>query len=67
MYYSLLQLLSLKLDLWLAMQIVMGVAMMIGYWGWYLFGRDIIKLRWNWAHVFALIGSIGIFAALRKK
>ena len=55
MYYSLLQLLSLKLDLWLAMQIVMGAAMMIGYWGWYLFGRDIIKLRWNWAHVFALI------------
>jgi hypothetical protein len=55
MYYSLLQILSLKLDLWIAMQLVMAVAMMIGYWGWYLFGRDVIKLRWNWAHVFALI------------
>ncbi len=55
MYYSLLQLLSLKLDLWLAMQMVMAIAMVIGYWGWYLFGRDVIKLRWDFAHVFALI------------
>ena len=57
MYYSLLQLLSLKLDLWLAAQLVIGIAMLIGYWGWYLFGRDGLKMKVNWAHVFALIVS----------
>lgn len=55
MYYSLLQLLSLKLDLWIAAQLVMGIAMLIGYWGWYLFGRDVLKLSLDWSHVFSLI------------
>ncbi|MDA0376063.1 MAG: hypothetical protein O3A80_01990 [bacterium] len=55
MYYSLLQLLSLTLDLWIAAQLVMGIAMLIGYWGWYLFGRDILKMSLDWSHVFALI------------
>jgi len=55
MYYSVLQILSLNMDLWIAAQIVMALSMVIGYWGWYLFGRDILKLKFNWAHVFALI------------
>ena len=55
MYYSVLQLLSLHFDVWIAMQLAMGIAMVVGYFGWYLFGRDVISLRWNIAHVFALV------------
>lgn len=55
MYYSVLQILSLNLDLWIAAQLVICGAMLIGYWGWYLFGRDVLQMKFNWAHVLALI------------
>ncbi len=55
LYYSLLQFLVLFLDLWLATQISMAVAMIAGYAGWYLFGRDVLKLPLHFAHVLALI------------
>ncbi len=57
MYYSVLQFLSLHLDLWIASQITIGAAMLIGYLGWYLFGRDVLKMNLHWSHVFALIIS----------
>ncbi len=54
-YYSLLQFLVLFLDLWLATQIAMAVFMIAGYVGWYLFGRDVLRLPLHFAHVLALI------------
>ena len=55
MYYSLQQVLVLFLDLWLAMQITIITSMLIGYIGWYRFGRDLVRLSLPWAHVLALI------------
>lgn len=55
MYYSLPQLLFLFTDFWSSVQISIIVAMLLGYLGWYLSGRDILKLSSAWGHVFALI------------
>ncbi|OGJ54545.1 hypothetical protein A2880_00860 [Candidatus Peribacteria bacterium RIFCSPHIGHO2_01_FULL_49_38] len=55
MFYSLQQLLSGFLDVWTAVRLTILTSMFIGYIGWYRFGREIIRLRMHWAHVFALI------------
>ena len=55
LYYSLPQLLSLFLDLWVTVRLSMLFAMVAGYAGWYRFGRDLIRLAPAWAHVLALI------------
>lgn len=54
-YYSLPQLLSLFLSLWTAVQLSIVCAMVVGYIGWYRFGRDVSRLPAVWAHVLALI------------
>ncbi len=56
MFYSLPQFLTIAgMDLWRASQLSMIIAMSVGYFGWYLFGRDIVRLNKQWSHVFALI------------
>lgn len=55
--FSLLQLLSMTMDLWTAAQVSMLVMLMIGYAGWYRVGRDLLRLEKSWAHTFALIIS----------
>ena len=55
MYYSLPQLFSFFFDLWHAVQLSFVVAIIIGYWGWFRFGKDIVRLPSPWAHTLALI------------
>jgi len=57
MYYSLQQILTLLMDVWMAVQVTIGISMILGYIGWYRFGRDLVKLNVHWAHVLALIVS----------
>src|SRR3989338_2812294 len=55
MYYSLPQLFSFFFDLWHAVQLSFVVAIIVGYWGWFRFGKDIVRLPSPWAHTLALI------------
>lgn len=56
LFYSFPQFLAIAgMDLWRASQLSILVSMVLGYFGWYLFGRDVIKLNKQWSHVFALI------------
>jgi len=56
MFYSLPQMLAIAgTDLWRASQLSILFAMILGYFGWYLFGRDILRFKTEWSHVFALI------------
>ncbi|HCI03325.1 TPA: hypothetical protein DE059_00180 [Candidatus Peribacteria bacterium] len=56
LFYSLPQFLVIAgMDIWRASQLSMLLTMSVGYFGWYLFGKDIIKLNKQWSHVFALI------------
>ncbi len=55
MYYSLPQLLTLILDPWWAIQLSVGAALLLGYAGWYRFGRDVLLLETSWAHPLALV------------
>lgn len=55
MFYSLPQFLSLLLDPWLAAQFSMFFVLLAGYAGWYLFGRDALRLSCAAAHVLALV------------
>ncbi|MEI8230844.1 MAG: hypothetical protein WCG83_06965 [Candidatus Peregrinibacteria bacterium] len=61
MYYSPVQLLSLILDPWIAIQLVICAALIVGYWGWYLFGRDVLSLPPQWSHFLALVISANGF------
>jgi len=55
LYYSLPQLFSLFLDLWVAARISIVLMIIAGYAGWYRFGRDIVRLSLPWSHIFALV------------
>ncbi|MDP7247274.1 MAG: hypothetical protein QF741_01475, partial [Candidatus Peribacteraceae bacterium] len=56
LFYSLPQFLAIAgMDIWRASQLSMFASMILGYFGWYLFGRDIVRLNKQWSHVFALI------------
>lgn len=57
MYYSLPQLLTLFLDVWLAVKLTIIISMAIAYVGWYRFGKDFIALNTYWSHLFALVIS----------
>jgi hypothetical protein len=54
-YYSLIQLLSFFLDTWLSIQIGITAALLVGYFGWYRFGLDVIFLPKKWAHLLSFV------------
>lgn len=55
MYYSLPQLLTFVMDPWHAIQLSMVFALLVGYGGWYLFSRDVLRFSSLWAHLLSLI------------
>ena len=62
MYYSIFQLIALLVDPWITINIVTSLSIIIGYFGWMLFGRDVLRLSSAWRHVLSIfILSNGIF------
>ncbi len=55
MFYSLPQFLSFVMDPWRAVLLSLGITMIVGYFGWYKVGIDILKLPLCWSHVLALV------------
>ena len=55
MYYSLPQFLSFVVDPWSAIQISTMIALILGYWGWYLVGERVLHLAVEWSHLLALV------------
>ena len=55
MYYSILQLLTLFIDPWVSIKLVVIFSIILGYVGWFLFARDVIKLKRVWSHVLSII------------
>jgi len=60
-FYSLVQLLMLAMQPWFAIQGAIAVTMAIGYVGWFLYGRDVLRFSSLWASVFALMILAGGF------
>ena len=52
--YSLLQALSLFFSFWTATQLTLLFMLLAGYAAWYRIGRDVLRFRSAWSHVFAL-------------
>jgi hypothetical protein len=57
MYYSIQQLFTLIIDPWIAVQLSIFFYLIIGYIGWYLFARDIVKLPASWSHFLSIVVS----------
>lgn len=55
LFYSLPQFLSFFLDLWTVVLVTQAAILIIGYAGWYRFGRDVLGLVPTWAHVLAIV------------
>ncbi len=55
LYYSLPQLLSLILDPWLSVNLTVVIMLFAGYAGWYLVGRDLLRLPVSFAHLLSLV------------
>ncbi len=55
MYYSLPQILTFVLEPWVAIQASLSVMLLVGYVGWYLFSRDVLRFPSPWAHLLSLI------------
>ena len=55
MFYSLPQFFTFILDPWRGIQASILIAMLLGYFGWYRFGKDVLRFPSSWAHLLALI------------
>jgi hypothetical protein len=55
LFYSLPQFLALRFDLWPSVLTTWIIMLSLGYWGWYRFGREVVRFSSTWAHTFALI------------
>jgi len=54
-FYSLTQLLSFSFDLWTALQLSAVIILLVGYFGWVRFGKDVLRLSLSWSHLLALV------------
>lgn len=54
-FYSVTQLLSLFLDPWRAVEGSVVFYLLLGYFGWYRLGRDVMRLSPAWTHVLAVV------------
>ncbi len=54
-FYSPTQALALVMDPWIAINFTLGLALVVGYLGWYRAGSTILGLAKEWAHVLALV------------
>lgn len=54
-FYSLPQLLSFPFDLWTALQLSAVITLLVGYFGWVRFGKDVLRLSRAWSHLLALV------------
>ena len=55
MFYSPVHLLSWITDPWIAVQLTILVAFVVGYLGWYRLARDLLGLECEWSHLLALV------------
>lgn len=64
MYYSLPQILAFVLDPWYAIQISIVIFLLVGFYGWYRFACDILRMKSRWAYLLAFVVSANGFYLL---